>query len=110
MLFEVATEATARRLIDALFAAETGDASAWQALDDKDLYRLRTDAEALATLVPYALLRLAEQLCQHPRAPVRLDAIRMLSLVHAADSQRVHRALHQMSFDSSQGVQRAAAS
>src|SRR5262245_2166396 len=109
MLFEVAPEAIARRLINALVAAETGDTNAWQGLDDNDLYRLRTDADSLATLVPYALLRLAEQLCRHPRAPVRLDAIRMLSLVYPADPQRVHTALHRMSLDSSQGVQRAAA-
>jgi hypothetical protein len=109
MLFEVAPEATARRLIEALFAAETGDSCAWQSLEDNDLYRLRTDADSLASLVPYALLRLAEQLCRHPRAPVRLDAIRMLSLVYAADPERVHQSLRRMSVDSSQGVQRAAA-
>ncbi len=109
MLFEVAPEATARCLTEALVAAESGDPSAWRHLDENALFRLRTDADALAALVPYALLRLAEQLVVHPRASVRLDTIRTLGLVHHIDPRRVEAALARVAADPSKGVQRAAA-
>jgi hypothetical protein len=108
MLFEVAPEVSARRVAEALVAAETGDPDAWSILDENNLYRLRTDAESLAALVPCALLCLSEQLIHHPRASVRLDAIRMLSLVYWQDPNRVVDALGQLMNDVSRGVARAA--
>ena len=108
MLFEVAPEVSARRVAEALVAAEAGDPDAWRGLDENMLYRLRTDAEALSALVPCALLCLAEQLVFHPRASVRLDAIRMLSLVYWQDPNRVVDALARLMNDVSRGVARAA--
>jgi len=108
MLFEVAPEASARRVAEALVLAETGDPNAWRILDENMLYRLRTDAEAISALVPCALLCLAEQLVYHPRASVRLDAIRMLSLVYWLDPNRVVDSLGRLMNDVSRGVARAA--
>lgn len=108
MLFEVAPEVSARRVAEALVAAETGDSNAWQILDENMLYRLRTDAEALSALVPCAMLCLAEQLAFHPRASVRLDAIRVLSLVYWQDPNRVVDTLGRLMNDVSRGVARAA--
>jgi hypothetical protein len=108
MLFEVAPEATARRLAEALVAAERGEPAAWRGLDDDALYRLRTDADVLATLVPWALLRLSVQLVGHPRASVRLDVIRLLSMVAREDPALVDSALARLVIDPSRGVQRAA--
>jgi len=108
MLFEVAPEACARRVAESLVAAETGDPNAWRMLDENMLYRLRTDAETISALVPCALLCLAEQLVFHPRASVRLDAIRMLSLVYWQDPNRVVDALARLLNDVSRGVSRAA--
>jgi hypothetical protein len=108
MLFEVAPEATARKLAESLFGAEAGDLNAWRYLDDDALYRLRTDADVLATLVPWALLRLSVQLIAHPRASVRLDVIRLLGMVCRADLTLVDAALARLGADPSRGVQRAA--
>lgn len=108
MLFEVAPEATARRLADALLAAEWGDPGAWRYLDDDALYRLRTDADVIATIVPWALLRLSIQLVGHPRASVRLDVIRLLAMVFREDPALVDGALARLGTDASRGVQRAA--
>jgi len=109
MLFEVAPEATARRLAEALLAAEVGDVNAWRRLDDNALFRLRTDADVLATIVPFALFRLAEQLVAHPRASVRLDVTRLLWLVYHVNPHRAEAALRRLSGDLSRGVQHAAA-
>src|ERR1700748_1471942 len=101
MLFEVAPEATARKLAEALISAEGGDANAWRYLDDDALYRLRTDADILATLVPCALLRLSVQLIGRPRASVRLDVIRLLGMVTREDPALVEAALARLGADPS---------
>src|SRR5262249_12579611 len=103
-----APEVSAKCVAEALFAAETGDADAWRLLDENTLYRLRTDAEQLAGLVPCAVLCLAEQLAFHPRASVRLDAVRMLGLVYWQDPTRVVDILGRLGDDTSRGVARAA--
>ncbi len=108
MLFEAAPEATARCLAEALVAAEAGDPGAWRLLDDNALFRLRTDADVLARLVPWALLALVAQLAGHPRASVRLDIIRLLGILHHENPALADAALSRLGSDPSRGVQRAA--
>ncbi len=105
---EVAPDATARRLAEALYAAETQRPDVLTHLDEATLLRLRGDASSLATLFPHALLCLAEQLVSHPRPSARLDAIRLLLLVRDRDRRRVEAALRVLAADGSRGVQRAA--
>jgi hypothetical protein len=108
VLFEIASEASARQIAEALVAAEARQPEAWRDLDAATLQRLRSDASTLAALVPYALLCLAEQLARHPRPSVRLDAIRLLRMVRDQDPDRVDGALRQLAADRSRGVARAA--
>src|SRR5688572_12839811 len=61
VLFEVEPEETARRVSEALFAAESGDPAAIRWLNESALVRLRADADRLVDMVPYAFLRLTEQ-------------------------------------------------
>jgi hypothetical protein len=108
VLFEVAPEESARRVAEALVAAEGGDPDAWRWLNDGALFRLRSDAETVAGLVPHALLKLTEQLAVHARSAVRIDAVRYASMLayHAPDV--VARLLTQLANDPSRGVSRAA--
>jgi hypothetical protein len=108
MLFEVTPEASARRIAEALYAAEVRRPDAWRQLDEAALQRLRSDASSLTSLVPHAVLCLAEQLVQHPRPSVRMDTVRLLGLVRASDPTRAEAALRRLAADGSLGVQRAA--
>lgn len=108
VLFEVAPEESARRVAEALVAAEAGDADAWRWLNDGALFRLRSDAETVASLVPCAFLRLTEQLARHARSAVRIDAVRYASLLGWFEPQTVTGLLQQLATDGSRGVSRAA--
>jgi hypothetical protein len=108
VLFEVAPEESARRVAEALVAAEAGDAGAWRWLNDAALFRLRSDAETVASLVPCAFLRLTEQLARHARSAVRIDAVRYASLLAWFEPETVARLLTQLAGDASRGVARAA--
>jgi hypothetical protein len=108
VLFEVAPEESARRVAEALVAAEANDADAWRWLNDGALFRLRSDAETVASLVPCAFLRLTEQLAVHARSAVRIDAVRYATLLAWYAPDVVGRLLYQLSNDASLGVARAA--
>lgn len=108
MLFEVAPESSARRVAEALVAAEAERSDAWRLLDDAALLRLRSDGTALAERVPWAMLALAEQLAAHPRSTVRIEAVRLLGIVYQYGSERVRAALLRLTCDSARGVERAA--
>ena len=108
MLFESDAEDSARRVVEALVAAETGDLHAWRKLDEGALYRLRTDADALISLVPVAFINLAEQLTRHPRSGVRVDTVRYAALAWPWAQQIAEQMLAALSNDRSRGVQRAA--
>src|SRR5262245_56374117 len=82
MLFEAANEDSARRVAEALVAAEAGTGDAWRTLNEGALYRLRTEADNIVVLVPVAFLRLIQQLVTHPRSAVRLDAVRYATLAY----------------------------
>jgi hypothetical protein len=107
-LFEVAPEESARRVAEALVAAEAGDEDAWRWLNDGAVFRLRSDAEAVASLVPCAFLRLTEQLLRHPRSAVRIDAVRYASLLSYFAPEEATEMLRRLSGDPSRGVARAA--
>jgi hypothetical protein len=108
VLFEVAPEESARRVAEALVAAESGDPDAWRWLNDGALFRLRSDADAVASLVPHAFLMLTEQLAAHARSAVRIDAVRYASLLAWYSPETVARLLHGLANDASRGVSRAA--
>lgn len=108
MLFEVAPEESARRVAEALVAAEAGDANAWRWLNDGALFRLRSDAEAVATLVPCAFLRLTEQLVLHTRSAVRIDTVRYACLLGYFAPEKAAELLRHLAGDPSRGVARAA--
>jgi hypothetical protein len=108
VLFEVAPEESARRVAEALVAAEAGEADAWRWLNDGALFRLRSDAETVASLVPWAFLRLTEQLARHPRSAVRIDAVRYAQLLAWFSPETVAALLSGLAADPSRGVSRAA--
>jgi hypothetical protein len=109
VLFEAAPEETARRVTEALVAAEHGDAEAWRWLDDSALHRLRADAEYLVNLVPFAFICLTQQLALHPRSAARIDAVRYATLAGAYAPEAASRILTALSSDASRGVRNAAA-
>jgi hypothetical protein len=108
VLFEVAPEESARRVAEALVAAEAGDFDAWRWLNDGALFRLRSDAEAVAGIVPHAFIKLTEQLAAHPRSAVRIDAVRYAAMLAWYSPEIAARVLTQLANDSSRGVSRAA--
>jgi hypothetical protein len=108
MLFEAAPEECARRVAEALVAAEEHDPNAWKMLTDGALYRLRSDADVLAGLVPIAFLRLTRQLASHPRSGIRVEAVRYAQLVWPFAPEDAQAVLAALSRDTSRGVQRAA--
>lgn len=108
MLFDAAPEDSARRIAEALVAAEHCDPSAWMLLDEGALYRLRTDADAIVGLVPTAFVRLVDQLTRHPRSGVRVDAVRYASLAWPWAQAEAEAMLATLAADRSRGVQRAA--
>ncbi len=108
MLFEAAPEESARRVAEALVAAELGEKEAWRWLDEGALYRLRSDADAIVSLVTVAFVRLAQQLVKHPRSAVRIDAVRYAALAWPWAQPEAQEMLTQLAADPSRGVQRAA--
>jgi hypothetical protein len=108
MLFEVAPEESARRVAHALVSAEAGATDAWRELDDAALHRFRSDADSLVVLVPFAFLRLTQQLARHPRSGVRIDAVRYAALAWPWYQSEAEALLQQLAADQSRGVQRAA--
>jgi hypothetical protein len=108
VLFEVAPEDSAHRVAEALVAAESGDPGAIRWLTDAALARLRSDADTIAELVPYAFFRLTEQLAEHPRGGVRIDAVRYAQLSSRHAPEQAARLLRKLSSDPALGVRRAA--
>jgi hypothetical protein len=108
MLFEAAPEDAARQVARALVAAEAGDAEAFRLLDSAALYRLRSDADALVSLVPFAFIQLTRQLARHPRSGVRIDAVRYATLAWPWAQPEAEALLTELASDPSRGVQRAA--
>ena len=108
MLFDAAPEETARRITEALMAAESGDESAWRWLDDAALHRLRSDADTLVHLVTFAFICLTQQLANHPRSSARIDAVRYAVLAYAYAPEAAVRTLTALSSDRSRGVRQAA--
>jgi hypothetical protein len=109
MVVEVGPQSGAQRLASALVAAEARDPHAWRLLDEAALFQLRSAGLTLVTLVPWAVLGLAEQLARHPNSSVRLDAVRLLGLLQRAHGARAEAALRLLIGDGSRGVRRAAA-
>lgn len=108
MLFDVEPEETARRVSEALLAAEHGEADAHRWLTEPALVRLRNDAERIVDLVPYAFLRLTEQLAEHPRSQVRIDAVRYACMISPYAPDHASHILAKLSADRARGVARAA--
>ncbi len=108
MLFDAAPEEAARRVAEALVAAELGNPDAWRLLNEAALYRLRCDADVIAGLVPIAFLRLTCQLAAHPRSGVRVETVRYATLVWPFAPAETQDLLAQLATDTSRGVQRAA--
>jgi len=108
VLFDAAPEESARRIAEALIAAETGDENAWRWLDDGALHRLRSDAESLVNLVPFAFICLIQQLAMHPRSSPRIDAVRYATLAYAYAPEAAVRLLTVLSSDRARGVRLAA--
>jgi hypothetical protein len=108
VLFEVAPEDSAHRIAEALIAAERGDPEAFRWLTEPALGRLRSDAENLVALVPYAFVCLTEQLSRHARSAVRIDAVRYAQLAAPYAPEHAGRILRRLRADTSRGVARAA--
>lgn len=101
------SEVLCRRVAQALVDAEEGASAI--TLDDASIRVLGLEANRLAATVPFAVCALAAQLARHGRAAVRLEAVRLMTLVIPVVGELARPPLQRLAIDRSAPVRAAAA-